>query len=336
MAAFRSDKNIADFVRALPAPNPLFAQWWFTVETVGTVVDRLRQEAHGPAVLVLGAPSVAFGLAADGFAVTTFDADEHSVALLRQSELPIDARVLELSRRRVDTAVGGPFNAVFMDPPWYPGWFRVFLEQVQSVIAPAGLLCSSLMTAEYDRESGHRSAIRQAIRSAGFTADWVRHGGLTYTVPAQVAAVGAGADTRSGDLLLARAPLSGGDWDAFAQLGDRPAPQPEVRVYARAPSQFRVFARQPTANHAAWQDSSVMRPVPFASGHSSREIPDVWTSDRRGVRLRDRDVHAAVAACLERWSEGRMSKEPVVMSPGIQDVFERLDANLGLSGCHSI
>ena len=119
MLASVSDGAIAAFVRALPAPNPRFAQWWFTVETLEGLVAQMRDELRGRSVLVLGAPSLAFGLAIRGADVTTFDADVHAVELLQQCGARIDARLLDPGEVGVQDAVDWTFDMAVIDPPWH-------------------------------------------------------------------------------------------------------------------------------------------------------------------------------------------------------------------------
>ena len=328
MLASVADGAIAAFVRALPAPNPQFAQWWFTVETLGALAVQVQNELNEGSVLVLGAPSLAFGMAVNGADVTTFDADLHAVELLKQEG--IDARLLDLAEDRVGDAVDRTFEMAVIDPPWHRAWYRVFLEQVEAVLAPKARVYTSLMPAGHSR-AGDRLAIVRSLQAADFDIDDIEPGRMVYTVPPGLSHEPGRVETLAGDLLLARAPGRRNRRRSFAELSERPQPKPEVRVFARTPARFRLFARSNVPQRPSSDWTGPIRPVAFLPGHEvdGRERPDVWTSDRRGIQVRDRGALATVTGWLRAWASGE-SRGELEAGCGEPALLAEFDRHLGL------
>ncbi|MFY9854524.1 MAG: HD domain-containing protein [Terracidiphilus sp.] len=270
----------------LPAPDPARSQWWFTGETVLEVANRATFAAHGGRVLCLGTPTIAHELISSGVDVLLLDCDFHVVKAVRHlSDKPV---ALEYDvADALPPGCEAAYAAAVIDPPWYEDVFRAFLGRALCALEENGdLFCTLPPRLTRPGIESFRRILISEIIACGCEILGLEVGRLAYVVPRfEEVAFSRITDFRSipwrhADLLHVRK-LSGAKAFSIPDLQTA-----KVEVFARRAHEFRVFLR----GSQSLDPRVALEPLPTYSGNVSTrayagESPDLWTTEKRGVRL---------------------------------------------------
>lgn len=289
----------------LPAPDPSRSQWWFTGETVLEVARRATFAAHGGRVLCLGTPTIAHELISSGVEALLLDCDSHVVNAVRNLSAQRVAEEYDVAEA-MPLDREGAYTVAVIDPPWYEDIFRAFLGRALWAVAEAGeLFCTlppRLTRPGIDR---FRQELMSDLMVSGCEILGLDVDRVAYVVPRfEEAALSRLKDFRSipwrrADLLHVKK-LTGAK--AFAIPDLRIA---KVEVFARRAHEFRVFL----LGTQSLNPSVVLEPLPSYSGNISTrahtgESPDLWTTEKKGVRLGQVDT---VRDVLRVWQDVSVS-----------------------------
>lgn len=315
--------KISEFFHRLPAPNPELAQWWFNVDTVECVTERMALVGPRPPskAVCLGAPTIAFGLALRGFNVLALDADEDLVNALRAHPVEgrLEAKVFNVCEGDLDPVLGDNRAALFFaDPPWYRKWFGAMLKHACSAIAPGGhVFCSLLPRLTRPSAEQDRTDVVRCLGAANFNVLAVERGCLGYVVPPfEQAAYESldgfrGVGWRRGDLVHAQLPPNV-EPDAIAfdsLLDDGASAVGVIQAFGRNRRAFRVFiweawpARTEDHSHALVRELKEYAETVSARGRLLG-APDAWSSEKRGVQFRNGETAKIARRALEMWARG--------------------------------
>lgn len=301
IAAFRGAVSSQDLLIRLPAPDPARSQWWFTGETVLDVAKRATAAAHGGRVLCLGTPTVAHELLSNGVDVVLLDCDPHVVHAVKEllrKEVSEEYDVADAMAPERE----GAFAAAVIDPPWYDDVFQAFLGRALWALAEKGeLFCTLPPRLTRPNIEAFRRALITTLIANGYELVGLEVGRLAYVVPRfEEVAFGRIKEFRSipwrrADLLHIKK-LSGAK-----PLGIPDLQTAKVDVFARRAHEFRVFLR---GSHSL-DPRVVLESLPAYSGNVSTrahagETPDLWTTEKKGVRLGD---VATVVEVLRVWQD---------------------------------
>lgn len=288
----------------LPAPNPLASQWWFTLDSVVRLADRVWWFSKQGKAAFLGCPTVGYYYSycyAGG--ATILDLDSDVIAAL--SDVSDYAHVIQYDvANSLPPAVQGDHAVVLIDPPWYPDATRAFIARARQLLASDGvILCmlpSRLTRAGIIEE---RTALLSQLLSSGFEIAAIESAWVEYCVPPFEARAYTSVEPfsaqawRRGDLLVLRVGSAAG----FACPDSFRADMTET--FARSPTSQRFFLL-PERCSAGLKEFAV-RVHEFETSVSSRAVRldsiGAWGTNKRAVKCNN-----AIAArrILAAWQSG--------------------------------
>lgn len=131
------------FIYNLPAPNSLFSQWWFSLDSIEKIAFQIKRLSNSNTVAFLGVPSVAFFYKkCFNNSIKVFDVDEDIIATLDDNG--IDAEQIDILTECISEKYYNKFDVVFMDPPWYEKHMNQFLEQASLLLKQDGYILASI------------------------------------------------------------------------------------------------------------------------------------------------------------------------------------------------
>jgi dGTPase len=331
------DPMEAFLARRMPAPDPGRSQWWFTsngIRYITELVDAEVARNSGGQVLCLGAPTVGQFLSTRSYAFHVLDSDPEVLRAL--DPFPSNGR-----GKQYDAADTLPsdlecrFEVVVLDPPWYGAAIRTFLIRALMALKPDGsVFCVLPPRLTRPGVEEFRSELTAKLVAAGHEIVLLQRESIQYLVPRfELVALGRrlpfkSIPWRAGDLLQIR--KRGAAIPFTAELK-----KSSTRAYFRNANQFRVLV-------AGTATSKSKTELEFLDGYSSNistrahadEVPDLWTTEKVGVRVRDiKCVELALAAWQDRRDEQgtieRLVAAGVATAMGEQLVAE-LNKCLGL------
>jgi len=289
----------------LPAADPSRSQWWFTGETIDLVCERASERASAAAgavvggrVLCLGAPTIGCALVARGIDALVLDVDEDIVNAINRTTGKTVAHVYDAADE-LPPALCAMMAAAIVDPPWYEPLATAFLRRALACLSIGGELLMTLPPRlprpGVDRL---RNALINEVTRAGHELLGLDRGGVAYLVPRfeEVALKDVqgfrAIPWRLADLIHIR------KVSAVCEPV-LPITKTTSRAYSRSPREFRVFLSE---RESADPVVTVEALPAYARNVSTRahigEQPDLWTSEKTGLRLGQR---ALVEAALKVW-----------------------------------
>jgi dGTPase len=284
----------------LPAADPSRSQWWFSGETIDLICDRVMQCNPERPILCLGAPTIGHALLKREAQVVILDVDPNVVEVVNEKTRTSAARLYDASDP-LPADVKSSISVAVMDPPWYPEAARAFLQRgLDALVAEGHLLMSLPPRLTRPGTDKFRSELIDQLLKLGHELLGLQQACVRYLVPRFEEAALAdgigfrGIPWRRADLLHVR------------KNGSSAGPEPTlaktpVRVFARRSLEFRVFLASTSSADAGL----LVEPLPaYAKNISTRayggQVPDVWTSEKAGFRVGQREL---VTAVLEAWSD---------------------------------
>lgn len=322
--------------RRLPAPDPCRSQWWFAasgLKYLSSLVSREITSDSKARILCLGAPTLSAELASEGRHVTALDIDQHVLDALVLGEM-CETKQYDAANPLESGAVS-TFDFAVTDPPWYPSAIRRFINCCLQAIKVGGeIWCTFPPRLTRPGIEDELSRLAKDIIGAGHLLLGIEHGTVAYGVPhfEHSALSGlpgfVGIPWRTGDLIHLRK-------ETDNTLQDDGLPADPYSVFARNPSEFRVFLR---GTSSAGSIAIVKRLVEYATSVSTRAYkgppPDIWTSEKTAILVGDAELARVVLAAWQSGLSIDQTREELVrkgLNHDIADeIIKRIDEYLSL------
>jgi dGTPase len=298
-------RETSELAALFPAADPVACQWWFTLDTIERLANRVYQAAPPSSrVAFLGTPTVGYQYSRRAVGATVFEIDQHVLDVIA-SPGGLSGVLYDVAQP-VPPTHAGAYSVVLVDPPWYPEILRAFLHRALELAANgASVFCSLPPRLTRPGIVQERQDLLQTLLAAKVEIVSIERSATRYLVPEfeQVAlrdlANFDGRPWRSGDLLH----LTRKDDMALPSVT---LPSSETQAFARNPKHYRVFLRKavvPNAKLSTW----VSRIKDFETSVSRQKFDPTnlhwWTSDKRGGFLRHREH---VERALALWAFDRL------------------------------
>lgn len=300
---------VADFLRLLPAPDPVRSQWWFTLDSVVWLSRRTHEFASSGAVAFLGAPTVGQHFAfCYGRPVTILDADEDIIKIIKVPEGSI--------KQTYDANEDLPKNfikkhsIVVIDPPWYPDITWLFISRAYELLNISGIILC-ILPSRLTRPGliQERTELLKELLKANFEIISLESQVVTYRVPKFEAVAYQdlpgfkGHPWRLGDLLILR--TSPNTEVLKIQTKSKSS---VIEAFAQKPTDFRVFIFLAKENQKL---NKWIEPIPeFDQTVSRRGVPfekiAIWTSKKKAGQIKNAYITRIV---LRSWADGETPEE---------------------------
>lgn len=306
----------AELPLKLPAADPMRSQWWFTLDSVNYLAERVWGMSANEPVAFLGTPTVGFHYFNwfDNH-ITILDAD---CDVINSINLPKNGIIYDVSDD-IPQSLKNKHSAVLLDPPWYPDITKLFIARAYELLKQYGfMLCVLPSTLTRPGLITERTILLDKLISAKFEVVALELNSVAYRVPGfEVRAYKdldefTGRQWRQGDLLVLR-------------VGKESSPttpthirKGEFSVFAKDAHKLRVFLAPNRANEDLPNHISPV--AQFETSVSTRTIPldavAVWGTNKKGASIKD-----AVEAELifKLWEEGK-TKEQVSTKLSEKDI----------------
>jgi dGTPase len=301
-------RETSELAALFPAADPVGCQWWYTLDTIERLANRVYQAAPNNArVAFLGAPTVAYQYSRRVGRATLFEIDQHVLRTVSLSD-ELSAILYDVSQI-VPAEHADRYDVVLADPPWYRETILTFIVRaLQLGQDGASILCSLPPRLTRPGIVEERQELLETLLKSGVEVVSIERSVTRYLVPEfeRIAMRGVsdfdGRPWRSGDLLHVRrkGPLS---FDEPQLASSR------TTAFARRPKQYRVFLRSndiesPTLS--TW----VSREHAFENTVSRRSFDPAhlhwWTSNKRGGLVRNCTFFKSA---LELWATEKLGQE---------------------------
>ncbi len=297
---------------SLPAPDPLRSQWWFTLESIVKIAEKILEFSIDEPVAFLGAPTVGHYYSHCEYSKTTIlDVDSEVIQSLT---LPDNASavcydVLE----EVPRQLKGINRVVFLDPPWQPLEIGIFINRAFDLLSDNGYLFT-ILPPQYTRSSTveERNSILKRMLDGGMQIISLETEYVEYRVPyfeGSVMKQIPASDIkpwRKGELLIAKY-SSGCSFEYKAPLG-----VDKIMSFSRDLKRLRFF--QFVDRETDSIDNFVEPIEEFGEQLSSRKIPlekiAIWGTNKKAVNISDAKIAAKI---LGKWQNGNALKHTITL-----------------------
>jgi dGTPase len=325
----------------LPAANPLFYQWWYTLNSQEDFVRKILDLPNIEKVLCIGTPTIAAALKCNDVDVSLLDIDLDLISLFNKT-FPEEPSGSEYNVfNNLDKDFFDKFNCVVIDPPWYDIHFKFFLSRAISASKLNGLIyCSipQILTREGIEEE--RRILNAELHELGHEVLYIEKSAVQYIIPEfesiafETGEIPVSSQPwRFSDLLIIRV----GSNRIFDIQEEKTS---KINPYSRnkMASLFRVFLCEENINTGVG-----LRAVPsFTTSISRRddvEPVNLWTSTKLGFQVEDTVLAQQI---IQAWSQGKDKNETIKLlitneqNKGVEiNVIEQFDNLLGLWSNHS-
>lgn len=296
----------AELPLRLPSADPMRSQWWFTLDSVVYLAERIWGLSANEPTAFLGAPTVGFHyvnwfgnhtkiLDADGDVINSLNLPENGITYDVREEIP--------------QSLMHKHSVVLLDPPWYPDITELFIARAYDLLKQYGfMLC--ILPSRLTRSGliAERTILLNKLMLAKFEVVALELYCVAYRVPGfEVRAYKdldefSGRQWRQGDLLVVR--VSGKS--SFPPPDHRR--KGEILVFSKDSHQFRVFLAPERANKDL--PGHISPVVQFETSVSTRTIPldsvAVWGTNKKGASIKDA---VQTKLILKLWEEGNTKEQ---------------------------
>lgn len=303
-------RQTANLLSLLPAPDPMWSQWWFTLDTIASLAQSMWALCAGGAAAFLGAPTVGYYFRhCYGISTVILDVDSDVVKCIANNG---ERAAYEYDvAASVPAALTGQHTAVLLDPPWYPEITWQFICRARELLGGTGfILCVVPSRLTRPGLISERTSLLNRLLDSGVEIVALETERVHYRVPHFEAQAYAdlkefsARQWRSGDLLIARVSS-----DSHLAIST-PLPPDDRIALSRNPTNMRVFLSKSrvTPGLPSW-----FEPVEaFKSEVSTRQIPvdevALWTTDKIGARVKDYDTAQTLLQC---WANRESQDETI-------------------------
>ncbi|MEF1229695.1 bis-aminopropyl spermidine synthase family protein, partial [Vibrio fortis] len=329
------------FFFKLPAANPLFFQWWYTLESQELMTTRLLDIHSEDSIVCLGTPTLAATIASYSKNVTLLDIDEDIVSLFNSVFLngpkaeayDVNNDVADFHKQKYD--------CIAIDPPWYPSEFKKFISRaIQLSKDGAVIYCSIPQKLTRPGIEEERKELISSLQACGHRLSYVEPNVMKYIVPyfEEEALKNSGVAIknqpwRSSDLLVIEV-------NGNKTLSFEPDVTKEVKSFSRVgnSNMFRAFLEK--------TDIDTCFPISKVEGFSGSiskrdgvEQVNLWTSDKQGFQVDDTELFSDI---MQLWSTGHDIKKTAKIindrdvhgksQKQIEQIIEKLEELTGFWG----
>lgn len=301
----------------LPAPNPEYFQWWYTLESqeqitsvIGEYVD--LESSNG---LCLGTPTVAAYLHTTGAKVTLLDVDSDVIEVTKKEFKSELNSYTYNAHSLLPEELRSSFDYVVIDPPWYQALFELFINRsIEAINGNGTIFCSIPKLLTRPSIVDERNKLAKAITDAGHQIKFIQKGSIKYIIPRfEELALERGLGTEHRENVELR-PWRSSDLLAIEVLNNTPIKLDvkgehldikDVQVFSRAATikTFRVFVSKSAPNSHAI--GAIEENENYSKTISKREYCgqfNLWTSDKTAYLVKDPDVACLILDC---WVNGK-------------------------------
>ena len=321
----------ANLPLSLPAPNPIVSQWWFTLDTVSSLAERVWDYGRGQSVAFLGTPTVGYHYAhCFNEPCTVLDSDQHVLDAL---DLPVVAsKYLYDVNDEIPAVQRACHGIVLIDPPWYPPSTHLFIARSRQLIGDHGFIFCVLPSRLTrpglisERSELLEQMLRQSFEVVSLESEYVQYRVPAFEAKAYDDISGfKGRWWRKGDLLVLRV-------QPDSVVDPTPSKKEVIEVFARNPATRRFFLSPDKVNPAL--PSFLDRDVAFERTVSTRNASTneiaIWGSNKKGAKLQDANLARKL---LKLWQDGNSKEKTIeVLSKSLGtrslEVVSSFDASL--------
>ncbi|WP_217875032.1 dGTP triphosphohydrolase [Pseudoalteromonas shioyasakiensis] len=322
----------------LPAPNPLYYQWWYTLGSQEEFVGKVLSSHDNAKVLCIGTPTIASALNSYGVDATLLDIDLDIIKLFKKTYGDKNESQHYDIFDELPQELHNKFDLTIIDPPWYKEYFEAFLSRSIKATKDGGLIyCSIPQVLTRASISDERKELIEWLKGSGHEVLCIEKSSFKYIVP-EFEGISfkekkldmSSQPWRASDLLVIQ--VKGNKELAFS--GGR---NNLIRSFSREGSQsiFRVFLEEKNIVTGV----GPRRSEGFKESISRREHKEevnVWTSKKDGFQFEDLNVVENVLSC---WSDGKSKAETIeALQPEYQEIkniVEKHDELLELWSRHA-
>jgi len=320
-----------------PHANPLISQWWFTLDSIEKLSERLFLINGEKPIAFLGAPTIGF-YHSNCFPETKsyiFDLDENIIETLISEDIT-NTKVYD-AYNELDDEFIGKFSSVVIDPPWYDNDIRVFLYRAFQLLDSGGYIFCMLPprltrpTIIEERNNLMADLIGSKFKIISLESNFVK-----YLMPPFEQFAFKDIDAiktnpwRNGDVLI----LKKTNESTFNKPDVKA--QKSFQTFTRKGSILRVFQKF-VVEFANQADYFIEIPE-FENNVSTRKYDAndicIWTTSKKAIKIKDNTVSNFI---LNKWSEGFNINETADLLfekfPHLTDsigIINQLDLKLGI------
>ncbi len=298
------------FFFKLPAANPKFFQWWYTLESQELMTTRILDIHNDHDIACIGTPTLAATISSYNKEVTLLDIDEDVVSLFNKVFTGIsNAEVHDVNVGNIGLH-GKKYDCITIDPPWYPSEFKKFISRaIQLSKDGATIYCSIPQNLTRPGIGEERAELISSLQKCGHDILYIEPGVMKYIVPyfEEEALKNSGIETknqpwRSSDLLVIKV-------NGTKTLSFESEVINKVRSFSRVGNNhvFRVFIEENNVESSF----PIRRVDGFSKSISNRdnvEKVNLWTSEKQGFQVNDIVFFNEV---IQLWSDGNNIEETI-------------------------
>ncbi|WP_146448471.1 dNTP triphosphohydrolase [Vibrio kanaloae] len=297
------------FYYNLPAANPLFYQWWYTLSSQENFVQKIIDETDAERTLCIGTPTIAATLKSYQKYVSLLDIDIDLIDLFNTTFKDKTGVHYDV-HDELDSSFEKQFDCVVIDPPWYEEYFYLFIKRAISASKNGGIIyCSIPQRLTRESIEKERNALISTLTSLGHELLYIESSTVQYIVPEFESKVFSNSNLeltnqpwRYSDLIVIRV----NNKNTPTVSHERPS---NTLTFSREnmTTLFRVFLSE--------QDIETgigLNIVPeFSKSISRRDSVNkvnLWTSNKLGYQVED---HITAKEILGAWQSGSDKKRTV-------------------------
>jgi len=292
----------------LPAPNPLASQWWFTLDSIEKLSDKIQNLDNSNSSAFIGAPTVGyyFSLCVNSnIGIFDIDADVlKSLALSKKVDLVNYNVYHDLPKK-----YKGKYTSVVIDPPWYKQDTKRFIQRGAELIKGDGFIFC-LIPPRLTRPGiiDERNDIIKFIIDSNAQIVSIETDFVKYLVPLFEQYAYKNLDSekldpwRTGDLLVIKK-----NKDSIFEIKDSIKPD-IVTSFSKDPISLRVFVRG--KKDYKKQKKWFKEIIEFENNLSSRKYKStefsVWSTNKKAVKAKNSKIAIEI---LTLWQKGTSKNE---------------------------
>lgn len=294
----------------LPAANPLFYQWWYTLSSQEKLAQKIIDETDAINTLCIGTPTIAATLKSYKRDVSLLDIDVDLISLFNKTFKGETGSYYDV-HDDLDKKFEGKFDCVVIDPPWYEEYFNLFIKRAITASKDGGVIyCSIPQRLTRENIEKERNELISNLTSLGHDLLYIESSTVQYIVPDFESKV-----FSNNDLNLTNQP-----WRFSDLLAIRVNNKVTPTVSLKRPSKTLTFSRENMTtlfrvflNEEDIKTGVGLNAVPeFSTSISRRDSVgkvNLWTSDKYGYQVED---HCVAKAILSSWMNGNNKEQTII------------------------
>lgn len=344
-------KAQSNFFFRLPAANPEFFQWWYTLESQEKLASIISEHLDIRAMkgLCLGTPTIAAYLHSMNVDTTLLDIDSDIINCYKQvmSKINNDQSVFADEYdvyQEINSEYKHTFDYVVIDPPWYQPYFIKFINRAITSLKNNGIIfCSIPKVLTRENVQKQREELINSLSRAGHELLFIQKGTIKYIVPKFEEEALSSIDKdfeikpwRSSDLIAIK--VNNGIQleleSTYSEIAESC-----VKLFSRKKSQTLFRAFLDTSNTNTSSINAIKEISKYSETVSKRDVVEnfnLWTSNKKAFCIKDLAVGEKI---LTSWSSGETKAktveqlallESVTSQQEAQELFDEYESKLEL------